>query len=205
MNQNVKNSLNGLNCLERTILKELIINPRKTITNISKSINKTRTTTSKHLKNLLDNNKIKFFTTINLNSLDVEFFLIRIHIRRLIDAEYFTKLFQQCPKAIFSLYSQTYNNFVVLLYDEKVGLVKPNFIYCMHLIHRIQSDERVVNCEVESLCDLISPKFIPIDKRVFLKNDNSPPCGERCDHCVNYTSTCAGCPCTKYYIGQFTF
>lgn len=191
------------NDLEKSILREIIINPRNTVSNISKNINKTRTTTSKHLKNLIDQNKIKFFTNININSLNIEFFVIRISMKRFIDVEYFTNLFNSCPKTVFSLYIQSNNDLLVALFDEKSERINNKFFSCIHLIHRIQSDERVLKCEIEPLCDLIMPGFINIDSRMLIKSNKTTPCDECCGDCINYTRTCKGCPCTIYYKGNF--
>ncbi|MHA1382081.1 MAG: winged helix-turn-helix domain-containing protein [Candidatus Helarchaeota archaeon] len=204
-NIKIKYIENNFNPLEKSILKELIANPRKTITNISKNIKKTRATTSKYLKNLIKDNKVKFFTALNKDSLNLEFFLVRIKIKRLIDVEYFIKLCSMCPKTILSLYSPLYNSLFVIMYNEKMNHIGNYSFPCMLLIHRIQADERVADCELDLLCDLITPTFININRNLIYKSSNHSPCGELCCNCKYYPQYCTGCPSTKFYKGDLSF
>lgn len=190
---------------EISLLKELLGNPRMTIVEISKKINKSRKTISKKIKELTDAQKIRFSILFDKNYFNFDFYSLQINIKRLIDAEFFIKLLKNCPRTMFCTHIPSYNMICALLIDEKQKIDNNDLFSCLHLIHRIQADSRISGCEIHPRCNLKEPTFISIDRHLMLKNLSMSPCGENCGDCTNYMQECVGCLYTRYYAGKIIF
>ncbi|MHA1231469.1 MAG: winged helix-turn-helix transcriptional regulator [Candidatus Helarchaeota archaeon] len=190
---------------DKLIIREFIKNPQSSILKISKNIDKTRQTISKFYKNLLKRNVINFSININYNCLNLDYFLIKVELKRNIDVDYFLNLFHSCPKTLFVFKSVINNQIIALIFDEYNTKISKNDSPCSCLIEKIQMDPRVNSCNIEGVITKIIPKFIPLDSRRISKDCSKAPCEEYCDVCPKYMQSCLGCPATRYYKGNFSF
>ncbi|MHA1309350.1 MAG: hypothetical protein ACTSWR_00455 [Candidatus Helarchaeota archaeon] len=197
--------LNEISGTDKLIIREYIKEPQNSILQVSKNINKTRQTVAKFFKNLLRLKLIKFSVNINSQSLNLDYYLIRIELMSNLDSDYFISLLNKCPKTLFSFQSIINNQIFAIIFEEyNLNYLKPA-IPCSHLINKLQNDPRVKSCTIEGLITKIFPKYLPMDERRISKNKLKAPCGDFCKNCPQFGKSCLGCPGTSLYRGNFKF
>ncbi|MHA1360430.1 MAG: winged helix-turn-helix transcriptional regulator [Candidatus Helarchaeota archaeon] len=192
MKKNEKNK--NLLEIEKKVIKELVENPRISITHLSKKIKKTRTTTSKIFKNLFKANYIYINTGINVNYLDIKLYLVKIHLKCLKDMIKYSNYFQKCPKFILSFESVSTNELFVIIWDNVKNFQNKNYFPCKCIIDKIQGEPNVLECKIVSEINYISPIFVNniISSKSKTNSDNF--CKKVCFFCKFYNNCCNGCP-----------
>jgi len=97
------------------------------------------------------------------------------------------------------------NQILVIIYEEFGNNFSKTLLCCTNLIDPLQSDPRVITCEIEGMIGNTAPKLIPLDRRRLYRNSQNTPCGNNCSQCANYETQCVGCPGSKHYVGKFIF
>jgi len=185
--------------IEKKVISELVENPRISITDLSKKIKKTRTTTLKIFKNLLKTNKINISTGIHLNYLDVKLYFIKIHLKCLKDTIKYSNYFQKCPKFIMSFECISTNELFVIIWDDIKKFQNKNYYPCKCIIDKIQGDSNILECKIVSEINHLSPIFINeiISSKSKIYSDNF--CNKVCFICKFYKTSCKGCPNSIFY------
>ncbi|MFX1295072.1 MAG: winged helix-turn-helix transcriptional regulator [Promethearchaeota archaeon] len=199
---------NRLSPIDKQIIGELIDDPRKSISDISRNINKTRTTTTKRLKNLIKNNIIKIDTNIKLDHLNINFYLLRITLKRREHIDSIVKFLEKCPKILNISITLLNNILQVIVFNENDILMKNNVFTCMHMIEHIKADQNIEECKFEAMINLLLPQYINLEnfqKELSKSSKNIAPCGIDCLSCSKYQKICHGCPTTEYYNGYLKF
>ncbi|MHA1269107.1 MAG: hypothetical protein ACTSPY_04910 [Candidatus Helarchaeota archaeon] len=200
-----KKKLNEISNVDKLIIREYIKNPQNSILNISKNIDRTRQTISKSFKKLLRNEVINFSINVNSECLNLDYYLIRVELKRNSDVEYFLNLFYKCPKTFYVFHSLINNQIIALIFEEYNDSYLKSNTPCKRLLDQIQVDPRVNLCTIEGLIIKMIPQFLPLDTRRISKKGTGTPCGANCNKCSKYRKYCLGCPGTSYYEGNFSF
>ena len=196
----VNGKLNG----KQLILNELMKNPRASIMTISKNTGKSRQTISKNIRNLINQNKIRFFVAVRKKFLKKEILNIKLKIKNVKDVKSIVKLFFNCPKTLYILYGGSYNQLQIILLNEREKKVGDNLLSLpyMKIIEKLQTDDRIGELIFEPFSELILPEFIPLHDRAHSYCLKVAPCRALCSECDKYESECFGCPSTIWYKGE---
>ena len=186
---------------EISIIKELIVNPRKSYAEISKNLELSRHTVKKRIEEMQEQNKIQFYIGIKYQKLNLEFVLLTLRTSNFKSLNEIYRIFQNCPRTFLLSKDIPRNSIQVLLGVEK----SENKIseQCINIIEKWQLDDRVKDCSIYTLFPELFPEFIVFMPKNLPQKDKIAPCGANCAICEKYIEKkCTGCPAFEGYRGS---
>lgn len=183
---------------EIPILKQLATNSRISYLELAKNLGISRRTARKRIEKMIEEGKIRFSLGINYQTLNLDFLLVNVVCRTLMNLRDLVKELKDCPRVFFLAKDISRSSMQILFGTENLRAHSARKY--IHLIEKLQADERVRQCDIISLNPEMMPQFLLFTDRNFPKRDRKRPCDVNCSICEQYINhTCGGCPATEDY------
>jgi len=181
-----------LDKIDLRIIHSLMIDARRSATQLSKDVGVSRLTIVSRLKKLTAENIIGTNVGINIGKLGFQTALVALEVKGDLKQQVERNL-SECPRILTLLQLNEKVNLLVLLYGENQntlgstiecirGLPSVSIVYVHH-----------------SKAPLFPDNF---GLRIFSEKKNLTPCGKECRACIFYRNDqCVGCPAVTEYKG----
>lgn len=184
--------LRKLDKIDLKIIKSLMRDARKSVTQLSKDVGVSRLTLINRLKKLTAEDVIRTNVGINLGKLGFQTALVALEVKGDLRQEVERNL-SKCPRALMLLQPAEKANMLVLLCGENRNTLEST-IECL----RDLSGADIVYVHHSR------PPLFPdaISLQVFPEKDDLTPCRRKCGDCFRYLNDqCVGCPAVTEYKG----
>jgi len=181
-----------LDTVDLRIIDSLMIDGRRSATQLSKDVGVSRLTIVSRLKKLTEENIISTSVGINIGKLGFQTALVALEVKGELKQQTERNL-SECPRILTLLQLSEKVNLLVLLYGENQNTLGST-IECIRSLPSVN----IVYVH-HSKPPLFPDNF---SLRIFPEKKNLTPCGRKCGACIFYRNDqCLGCPAVTEYKG----
>jgi len=181
-----------LDKIDVKIIKSLMSDARRSVTELSKDVGVSRLTVINRLKKLAAENILGTNVGINIGKLGFQTALVAVEVKGDLRQET-ERTLSECPRVLTFIRINDKANLLLLLYGEDQNSLGST-IECI----RDLSDVSVVY--VHHSRPPLFPEVFSL--RVFPEKNDLTPCGRKCGGCLRYRNgQCVGCPAVTEYKG----
>ncbi len=185
--------------VDKKIIKQLQIDGRTTLEDLSKLTGYTSMGTKKRMQKLLDNGIIKVSAAINPSQAKLLPAIVMMEIENSKAIQNIIDKSRNCPRVVHMFKTMGGYNLIALVVAENQDTLE-----CISSEKcSLRSGIGIRRSEFYPISDFFFSPFLPVRESLASQEKTVSPCGVNCEPCAQYQAQkCVGCPATKYYRGS---
>ena len=182
-----------LDKVDLKIIRSLIQDGRKPVTQLAKEVGVSRPTAINRLKKLISENILSINAGVNIGKLGFRMACLTLEVKGVDNRQQFEKFLMNCPRVLTSFRLSGKSNLLITLFGENPETL-------MSTIESFRDFLGVNIIDVNHSEPSVSETF---SLQVFPEKSDISPCGKKCSDCFRYQNDkCLGCPVVTEYLGS---